>query len=73
MVSGRDRSLMVAIYFFIAWKLLTLSAVIGVASLAFTLALDPAGALMIPIAGFLGYVGAYALQRMSAALAMPHY
>lgn len=73
MVSGRDRALMVAIYFYIAWKLLTLSAVVGVASLAFTIALEPAGAFMIPVAAFLGYVGAYAFQRMCAAIEMPYY
>ena len=73
MVSGRDRALMIAIYFIVAWKLFTIAGVVVIASLAYTIALEPVGALMIPVAGFLAYVGAYALQKMNAALGMPYY
>lgn len=73
MVSGRDKAIMVVLYFYITWKLFTLAAIIGVAALALTIALEPAGAFLIPVAGLMGIVGTYALRILRDVLAMPYY
>lgn len=73
MVSGRDKAIMIALYLYLAWKLLTLAAIIGMAALLLTIALEPAGAFLIPVAGFTGIVGAFALQRLRYVLSLPHY
>ncbi len=65
MVSGRNRALLIVVYFYIAWKILTLCAVLSVAALAFTIALDPTGAFLIPLAGSWGSSGGTRFGRSS--------
>lgn len=73
MVSGRDKALMIALYLYLTWQWFTLAAIIALAALGLTIALEPAGAFLIPIAGFTGIVGGYALATLRAVMAMPHY
>lgn len=73
MVSGRDKAIIIALYLYLTWKLFTLAAIIATASLLLTIALEPAGAFLIPIAGFTVIVGTFALQGLRYALSLPYY
>jgi|GEM_PF-2851020 len=73
MVSGRDKAIMITLYLYLTWKLFTLAAIIGAGALMLTFALEPAGAFLIPVAGFMGIVGTYALQTLKYVLSLPHY
>jgi len=60
-------------YLTLAWHFLSLAALSLAASAILTIHMDPVGALLIPIAGFLAWVGATTLQHVLKLIGMPTF
>jgi hypothetical protein len=67
------RTLSIGLYLFISWHFLSVAALLFCAAVLFTLQLNPAGPLLLPVSVFLATVGWMALMRLSVLLRSPYY
>ncbi len=73
MYSKMQRIVYVGFYAYVAWKFLLASAMTVLWAVWLTLQFDPAGAFMIPVAGFFAMIGWRSLSSLRQVYASPYY
>lgn len=73
MFSGAQRTLLIAVYAFLAWKFLTLASIALAGAFALVFQYEATGVVLIPIAGILGVFGVVTLGDLRRVMRSSYY